>query len=90
MGLSVNDSIPKHLSSTEYVTNDSAIQDILRLGKNTMLAKIDIQSAFRLLPVHPTDCHLLAMFWTDVVYVYQHMPTILSVFNTNVIADILA
>ena len=33
-----------------------------------MLAKMDIQNAFRLLAVHPTDRHLLGMSWTDGVY----------------------
>ena len=36
---------------------------ILQYGKGTMLAKIDIQSAFCLLPVHPEDHHLLTMSW---------------------------
>ena len=30
-----------------------------------MLAKIDIQSAFCLLPVHLEDCHLLTMGWKE-------------------------
>ena len=34
------------------------IRQIIMLGPGTMLAKIDIQSAFRLIPVHPVDCHL--------------------------------
>ena len=74
VGLSINDCIPKHLSSIKYITIDNAIQDILKLGKGTMLAKIDIQSAFRLLPVHPTDRHLLGMSWTDGVYIDTCLP----------------
>ena len=34
-----------------------------------MLAKIDIKSAFRLLPVHPADHHLLAMRWDQHIYI---------------------
>ena len=41
-----------------YVSTDDAIQRILQ---GTLLAKIDIKSAFRLIPVHPTDRHLLVM-----------------------------
>ena len=33
-----------------------------------MLAKIDIQSAFCLLSVHPEDHHLLAMSWKGQLY----------------------
>ena len=72
--LSVNDSIPKYLSAIQYITIDNAIQGILRLGKGTMLAKIDIQSAFRLLPVHASDRHLLGMSWTDGVYIDTCLP----------------
>ena len=58
IGHSVNDGIPPHLCSLSYVTIDNAIHNILQLGEGTMLAKIDIKSAFRLLPVDPTDRHL--------------------------------
>ena len=34
-----------------------------------MMAKIDIKSAFRLLPVHPADRHLLMMSWNISVYI---------------------
>ena len=44
-----------------YITVDEAINKILELGSNTLMAKIDIKSAFRLLPVHPADRHLLAL-----------------------------
>ena len=52
---------PKNLCSLTYITIDSAIQGIMQLGQGTLLAKIDIKSAFWLLPVHPADRHLLAM-----------------------------
>ena len=59
---SVNDSIPKHLCSLTYVTVDDSITTILETGPNTLPAKVDIKKhSFRLLPVHPTDRHLLAM-----------------------------
>ena len=52
---SVNDGIPKDLCSIKYITIEDAINDIITLGKGTMLAKVGIKSAFRLLPVHPAD-----------------------------------
>jgi len=60
-GHSVNDGIPKSLCSLRYVTIDDAIKGIIQLGKGTLLAKIDIKSAFRLLPIHPADRHMLGM-----------------------------
>ena len=67
---SVNDGIPKHLCSMSYIiTIDNAIERILAHGPGTMLAKIDIRSAFRLMPVHPADRHLLAMKWEGQVYI---------------------
>ena len=66
---SVNYSIPSELCSLTYVIIDNAILNILESGRDTMLAKIDIKSAFRLLPVHLADRHLLGMKWKDNVYI---------------------
>ena len=73
-GHSVNDGIPKSLCSLKYVTIDEAIQGILQLGRGALLAKIDIKSAFRLLPVHPADRHMLGMQWKDGVYIDTCLP----------------
>ena len=92
VGLSVNDSIPKNLSSIVYITIDTAIQEILWLGKGTMLAKIDVKSAFRLMPVHPMDRHLLGMSWTDGIYIDTCLPFGLRSAPKlfNIMADLLA
>ena len=89
---SVNDSILKNLSSIVYITIDTAIQEILRLGKGTMLAKIDVKSAFRLMPVHPMDRHLLGMSWTDGIYIDTCLPFGLRSAPKlfNIMADLLA
>ena len=34
---------------------------MLQLGKGALLAKLDIQHAYRIVPVHPDDRHLLGM-----------------------------
>ena len=60
-GKSVNDGITKSLCSLHYVTIDDAINQVVKLGQGSLLAKVDIKSAFRLLPVHPADRHLLQM-----------------------------
>ena len=41
--------------SLSYITGDDAIQEIMKTGPGTPLAKVDIKSAFRLLPMHPAD-----------------------------------
>ena len=71
---SINDDIPKDLCSLTYITVDTAINHIIKLGPGSLLAKIDIKSAFRLLPVHPTDCHLLAMEWNKGIYIDTCLP----------------
>ena len=73
-GRSINDGIPKELCSMTYITIDDAITKILTLGSGTLLAKIDIKSAFRLMPVHPADRHLLAMEWKSGVFIDACLP----------------
>ena len=88
---SVNDGIPKHLCSISYISVDEAIQKIVSLGRGTLLAKIDIRSAFRLIPMHPADCHLLAMEWRGATYIDTCRPFSLRSAPKlfNVLADLL-
>ena len=55
------------------MTVDDAISQVLKLGQGTLLAKVDIKSAFRFLPVHPADRHLLQMAWDEYVYVDMYL-----------------
>ena len=71
---SINDGIPKDMCSLTYITVDTAINHIIELGPGTLLAKIDIKSTFRLLPVHPSDRHLLAMKWNEGIYIDTCLP----------------
>jgi len=73
-GCSVNDHIPKSLCSLSYITIDNAIQNILNYGQHTILAKVDIKSAFRLVPVHPADRHFLGMRWRKQIYIDSCLP----------------
>ena len=90
-GKSVNDGIRKDLCSMSYISVDDAIQQIVTLGQGTLLAKIDIKSAFRLIPVHPADRHLLAMEWQGTVYIDTCLPFGLRSAPKlfNVLADLL-
>ena len=57
-----------------HVTIDDAIQKIVELGPHALLAKIDIKSAFRLIPVHPADRHWLAMEWEGKILIDTCLP----------------
>ena len=89
---SVNDGIPKMLCGLSYITIDDAIHKVLQLGRNTLLAKIDIKSAFRLLPVHPADRHLLGLEWHKLIYLDTGLPFGLRSAPKlfNILADLLA
>ena len=91
-GRSINNGIPKELCSISYITIDDAIQRILTLGPGILLAKIDIKSTFRLVPVHPGDRHLLAMEWRSGVIIDTCLPFGLrsSPKLFNILADLLA
>ena len=67
-GKSVNDGISDFDSSVSYTKLSDAIAHIRSYGSRCFLAKSDIESAFRLLPVHPDDHHLLGMIWQGHYY----------------------
>ena len=77
-GFSVNDGIDPSLCSMVYTTVDEVVAQASQVGKVALLAKIDIESAYRLIPVHPQDCHLQAMRWEGRVYVDPMLPFGLS------------
>ena len=73
-GNSLNDTIPTEFSTVHYQTLNDAIDLILDLGAGSFLAKSDIRSAFRLIPVHPEDFHLLGFTWQGKYYYDRSLP----------------
>ena len=73
-GVSINDGISPDLSSLTYVTVDHVAQDIVRLGPGMLLAKLDVKSAYRIVPVHADDRSLLGLSWGGNVYVDSALP----------------
>lgn len=63
IGASVNDEILPELCSLQYATVDDAVGIIHQLGRGTQLVKLDIKDAYRIVPVHPADYHLLGIRW---------------------------
>ena len=61
-GSSVNDGINESLCSLTYVGIGDAVKGIAERGKGTQLAKVDVKSAYRNVPVHPDDRWLMGMF----------------------------
>ncbi|XP_075129430.1 uncharacterized protein LOC142202939 [Leptodactylus fuscus] len=60
-GSSVNDGIDPELCSVVYTSFDAAIAWVRKYGKGALLAKTDVEAAFRLLPVHPDIIDTVAM-----------------------------
>ena len=88
---SVNDGVPSPLCSIRYITIEDAVQKIIELGPGTLMAKIDIKNAFRLIPVHPGDRHLLGMRWKEYSFIDTCLPFGLRSAPRlfNVMADLL-
>ena len=73
-GHSVNDGIDPADASMAYSSIEDAARIILSLGRSALLAKIDISSAFRIIPVHPSDRHLLGMKWKNQGFLDNQLP----------------
>ena len=73
-GHGVNDGIREELCSLRYASVDQAVPLIFRLGQGTQLAKLDLQDAYRIVPVHPHDHPLLGMCWEGATYIDHSLP----------------
>lgn len=73
-GNSVNDGISQELCTLSYISVDDAVQIVQKKGRGTLLAKVDIRSAYRIVPVHPEDWWLLGMLWDGALYVDTALP----------------
>ena len=58
---SVNDGIDKEMCRVSFITIDNILDCILQYSKGTLMAKAEIQQAYRIIPVHPEDRCLLPM-----------------------------
>ena len=68
---SANEGIDPALCSLSYVTAASLAA---KLGRGAILTKIDIESAYRNVPVHPLDRPLLGIHWKGRVYCDGMLP----------------
>ena len=72
--LSVNDGIEGESCSMKYLHLDEVTDEIVKRGKGTELAKMDIASAYRMVPVHPGDRPLLAVQWAGKIIFDTRLP----------------
>ena len=66
---SVNDSTRRQYTHLAYSSVDDAAPAIHHLGRDSLMAKIDVKEAYRIIPVHPEDRPFLAVRWRDSVFV---------------------
>ena len=53
-GSCVNDFIPDHCCTVKYASVGDATKSIQRLGRGCFMAKTDVKSAFRIIPIYPS------------------------------------
>ena len=46
-----------------YITVDTVVKKLASWGPGALMAKVDVEAAYRLIPVHPEHRHLLAVQW---------------------------
>ena len=73
-GDSINDYIDHEVSTVKYTSFDEVLNMILTLGNGAYMAKFDIKSAFRLIPVRQSDFKLLGIQFKDQFYFDKCLP----------------
>ena len=82
-GFSVNDAVEQDsYLGTNFAltlpTIDHVIKSVLKFGRGSYIAKIDISRAFKHLPIDPKDVHYLGLHWgayyleSSLVFGYKH------------------
>ena len=90
-GASVNDGIDPDEFTLHCITVDQVIRVVSKLGRGALMAKFDVEAAYRNVPVHPSHRVLLGMKWRDQFYVDLVLPFGLrsAPFIFNSIADMV-
>ena len=73
-GNSLNDFIDPDLCSVQYISFDEAVHMVQDAGERCLTAKLDIKSAFCLLPVSPSDFDLLGFKFESEYYFDKSKP----------------
>ena len=73
-GSSINDGISSDVASLQYTSIDDLAALVESEGEGSYLVKADIQEAYRMVPVHPEDQHLLGVEWNGAVFIDKFLP----------------
>ena len=73
-GASVNDNLRQNLTNIAFSSVDDATHLMHHLGPNTLLVKLDIKGAYRLIPVHSNDRIFQGICWQDSIFVDCQLP----------------
>lgn len=73
-GFSVNDGISEEFSSVQYSSVSDAISLVRSVGPGAFMAKTDIESAFRIMPIHPSFHFLLGFKFQSQFYYDKTLP----------------
>ena len=73
-GHSINEGISPQRCSLEYASVETAVRLVQLHGKGALMAKLDLKSAYRMVPVHSEDQHLLGIQWREKIHLDQALP----------------
>lgn len=76
--ISVNDGIQEDFKSVQYQDIEDAVALLREYGKNCGLFKLDIQNAYKIVPIHYSDWELLGFTLDQDFYVEKTLPMGLS------------
>lgn len=77
-GSSINDGIPHELCTVQYQSIHDAILAIQKVGVGALLAKTDLENAYKQVPIHPDDFELLGFQINNEFYCDKTLPFGLS------------
>ena len=73
-GNSINSFIPTEFCAVQYENLDHVVTLIKQFGHGTLIAKADVEDAFRIIPVHPKEYHLLGCKLGEYFYYDKSLP----------------
>ena len=71
---SINAQIPEESKTVQYSSVEKAIKLIMKFPKGSYTRKSDIQNAFKLIPIHPSDHHKLCIKFANRYYYDTTLP----------------
>ena len=71
---SVNDGIDSDMASLSYIKVEEVASKAAQLGRGSLLAKFDVEEAYRIVPVHSDDKHLFGIDWNNQLYIDAVLP----------------